>query len=269
MYTYEKGLFEVASHEKTTYTVFRFIYTITCSLYVVFLYYWINVYVIFFGVMLVLSVISTEYVIKRHKKKVHQRRQKTFFDIFYPAFISEHPLNKEHTITLTQAYHDQSFHGLHTSNLETSWLHLKQDTIHMSLSESSIKGKKQQRMTLVMPYSENVQLEIRSYQRVSESYTIKVSGSGYMLYTNQKDSIQFYKNIFERVLVYKHIDQLDMKIKNNTCLVTFKLDGVLKPLRYNIKDDVLLKHKERIHQYLDSVSHILHIIKEPYHAYRK
>lgn len=269
MYTYEKGLFEVASHEKTNYALYRFIYTIISSLYVVLLYYWINFYVIIFGVILVLSIVCIEYVIKRHKKKAHQRRQKTFHDIFYPAFIHEHPLNKEETITLTQPYHDQTFHGLHTRNLETFWLHLKQDTIHMSLSESIISGKKRQRMTLVVPYSEDVQLEIRSYQRVSESYPIKVNGSGYMLYSNQKDSIQLYKNIFERMFVYKNIDQLDIKIKNKICLVTFKLEGVLKPLRYNSKEDVLLKHKECIHQYLDAVSHILHIIKEPYHAYRK
>lgn len=270
MYKYEKDMFEVATLNHRSYKKNRIIYLalIICVFVVTYftgiqMYTWIII-LIAFSIMWFI-----ERSIKNAKTLHIERLKNQFIDIFYPVFLAEHTLHQKAQIKIHKSIHDKVIKTIHSNlNLHT-WLTLYQEDVKCFLSEFKINDNLQQRMTIILPYQDDVELEIRSFQRVSTTYPIKVSGSGYTLYTNDKQTIDFYKNMFERIWVYKKMDQLDIMLKNDTLYIAFKLVGIGKPLDFQTKNEVLLNHKNFIHSYLDAIDHILNIIKEPSHAYRK
>jgi hypothetical protein len=272
MYTHEKKLFEVATHNTKSYIKLRYVYVFLSVLVISIWIYFQPLMIYMVPAMIVCIIFGVLSEIYIHKRNIrHQDIVKHQFKrIFYPAIISsltqEDPLvfkidhiEIEHNIQTSDMYQDLNYETYVN-------VHSKVDHIAMTIHQFQTK-KVNYRIFISTPYDKNIEVEMRSFLRPKQNYVYKEQASGFHMYALKKEHIHMYKKMFEKLRVIKDIDQLDVKIKNGRMYVTYKLTSLKIPHIYQSSDKVILMHETYFKRFIESYQAISKTLKEISHAY--
>jgi hypothetical protein len=276
MFDYEKGLYDVVSIEKKRFIHLRWVYILLFLIQIIILTMW-QQYIIYTIPSFTLSFILM-YVIETYIKKTYhnisERRKQSYYDIFYPAFLSEIEKTTEQSFkwvsNLNRATSYIENHAMYPTLNVKPLMHLQSDDIHIYITEYDVKKhSKKFRLWLSLSYIDDIHLEIRSFQRVSQNYPFKLAGSGFMMYADQKDMISYYRSLYERIRVIKTMDQVDMIVHDDMCDITWNMISYNTLEDIRIKDKVLRSHIQQLQYVIDTTLQMIKILKEPKDAYRK
>ena len=271
MYEHEKALFEAAiTKNKSHIFILQFILLIFIILSM-----WMSVQIVdirLYLVILTIILITLLVVLSRrhaNKKKILALESYgQFIELFYQVMVKNHKSYDQEPLQVIAPNKLQVSPRVMSDMLDDSKIYhhvaklvnpsLQIDLIDIKMPHQSVLRK----IIVTMNHLDDSSFEMRTFKKPTKVYPYKSRIRGYDVFATSQKDVKPYLTMYDKMRVHPMIDQLDITLRDDVFVASFKIAKIIAPKQIQTNKKNLLTHETYVNHMLDAVQHITTQLKE-------
>ncbi|MGB0175476.1 MAG: hypothetical protein ACPF9F_04130 [Acholeplasmataceae bacterium] len=271
MYEHEKALFEAAiTKNKSHFFILQFILSILIIFSV-----WMSVQIVDIRLyLMILTIVLMTFLMVLSKRNANKKKilalesYGQFIELFYQAMVKNHNSYVQEPLQVIASNKLQVSPRVMSDMLDDSKTYrhvaklvnpsLQIDLIDIKMPHQSVLRK----IIVTMNHMDDTSFEMRTFKKPTKMYPFKSRIRGYDVFATSQKDVKPYLRMYDKMRVHPLIDQLDITLRDDIFVASFKIAKIAAPKQIHTNKKNLLKHEAYVNHMLDIVQHITKELKE-------